>query len=63
MKLGNYNQLRTDLEVLHRNLSILEDKLSRTRGTEFEPNVTDYKRIHDSVRSMKRRSAILTTML
>jgi hypothetical protein len=52
-----------NIEVTIRNLQILAEKLKKAHGTQFEPNASEMISINEKVKTLKTKSAYLTTAL
>lgn len=60
---NEYNNIMANIQVSIRNLKILEEQLQRKRGTQFAPNVSEAKMIEQRTKTIKKKTAELTTML
>ena len=62
MKQSNLERLKIDVQVIIRNLNIFTEKLVRTNETQFELNITETKAVMSKIKTIKKKSAELTTM-
>lgn len=60
MKKSDLERLKIDVQMVQRDLNIMLEKLQRQVGTQFEPNITEIKRIKSKVKTIRGKASELT---
>ena len=61
--MGNIKTIKVDITMLRGNLATFRSRLIRANNTQFEPNLSEKRRITSSIKSMRRTLSNLNAML